>query len=443
MTSVTNNYNFNLNELKYKNSANKIYNHKYNSINNNKINNNKINKKINIKINKDFEYGKGILYNENYNVNNFCIIKYNDSQKIVEIDDIKTDNFNYITNISVSDLDYNKYSFKPLLGTIYPLYSSPFIAFYTSKLGKITLDYINEYPPCGYYMGYGYMKDDIPYQNGFIYETNKWNKTYIKNKLLRYSIGLKNLNEPLNHSYISIKIYKHENNESNKEFNRKKKYWLNRCYKWLLKKEKNGNFAYYNYKRNQFLRNVIKYYRKNKENIKELKNKELNNINKYTMNNNSINYNNENIVEEYIKYDEYGNEIKETDEERETRLYREDFEYRMHNDPATMHLLYFHSRRYPNGQLAGWSKMDDEFLESIGMKETEQERLEKIKSKNNEMKKLQIKREDEKKLKNKHNNKKKNYNEKDYNEENYNEENYNEEDYNEEDYNEEDYDAYK
>ena len=192
MTSITNNYNFNLNELKYKNSANKIYDHKYDKYDKY---DNVINKKINIKINKDYEYGKGILYNDNYRVNNFCIIKYNDSLKIVEIDDIKTDNFNYITNISVNDLDYNKYSFKPLLGTIYPLYSSPFIAFYTSKLGKITLDYINEYPPCGYYMGFGYMKNDIPYQNGFIYETNKWNKTLIKNKLLRYSIGLKNLNE--------------------------------------------------------------------------------------------------------------------------------------------------------------------------------------------------------------------------------------------------------
>ena len=144
----------------------------------------------------------------------------------------------------------------------------------------------------------------------------------------------------------------------------------------MLKKEENGNFAYYRYKRNQFLRKVIKYYRKNKENRKELKdkeNKELNNINKYIMNNNSRNSDDENLGEEYIKYDIYGNQIKETKEEKEKRLYKEDFEYRMHHDPATMYLLHFHSRRHPNGQLTGWNKMDDEFLESIGMKETKEE----------------------------------------------------------------------
>ena len=372
-------------------------------------------KKINIKINKNYEYGKGILYNDSYSINNYCLIKHNQDIKIVEIKNISIDKFNYISNIDVSDLDYNTYSFKPILGSLYPLYSSPFLSFYKSKLGRITLDYINEYPPCGYYMGYGYMNDDICYENGYIYETNKWNKTEINNKLLRYSIGLKNLNEKLNHSYISIKVYKHEKNETTKEFNKKKKYWLNRCNKWLLQKEKNGNLAYYNYKRNQFLRKVIKYYKQIKENkpkqnkiketelIENKENKELNNINNYIMDNNSddkYNY----VDDNGDKYDIYGNKIEETKEEKEERLYREDFEYRAHHDPFTMSMLHFMSRKYPNGQSIGWSKMDDEFLESIGLKETDEKRLEKIKLKNNEKKNIQIKKENEKKMKNKNNN---------------------------------------
>ena len=104
------------------------------------------------------------------------------------------------------------------------------------------------------------------------------------------------------------------------------------------------------------------------------------------------------------KYDIYGNKIEETKEEKEERLYREDFEYRAHHDPFTMSVLHFMSRRHPNGQSIGWSKMDDEFLESIGLKETDEDRLKKIKIKNNEKKNIQIKKENEKKMKNKYNN---------------------------------------
>lgn len=409
--------NYNIVKNKYKNNIlkNININTKNKSFKNENI------KNINIKINKNYEYGKGILYNDNYNKNNYCLYKDDDIIKIVEVNDIKTDNYNYITNINVTDLDNNTFNFKPILGKLYPLYSSPFLAFYTSKLGKITLDYINEYPPCGYYMGYGYMKDDIPFKSGYIYETNKWNKTKINNKLLRYSIGLKNLNEPLNHSYLSIKVYKHENNESTKEYNKKKKYWLNRCYKWLAKKEENGNFAYYKYKRNQFLRKVIAYYKtkkiedikinkniKNEKNIKN-KNKELNNNNTYIMNNNIHTNNNEYTyttenMNNDILYDMYGNIIEETKEEKESRLYREDFEYKAQYDPFTMSMLHFMNRRLPNGQSNGWSKCDDEFLESIGLKETDEERLEKVKLKNNEKKNIQLKVEHNKKIKNKRNN---------------------------------------
>ena len=107
------------------------------------------------------------------------------------------------------------------------------------------MDYLNEYPYAGYYLGFKETNKAVNYNNhpkSFIVEASVWNKQYLNSKILKNIIGVKS---KIKNTFLSTKIYKYKKDDNN---NDNLNYYINKINKWLYQQRNNGEISYSYYK---------------------------------------------------------------------------------------------------------------------------------------------------------------------------------------------------
>ena len=265
------------------------------------------NKKINIKINKNFDL---IPLNKNYTIGNYYIYFGDNNHQIIKLKNIEVNNGNFIKKC----IGENNEIIYPNKKNFFPFFFSPFKVLYEDKLGIYLMDYLNEYPYAGYYLGFKETNKVVNYNNhpkSFIVEASKWNKQFLNSKILKNIIGVKS---KMKNTFLSMKIYKDGNYDN-------LNYYINKVNQWLEQQRNNGEISYSYYKVRQFVRKNLLKHKVNKTNIN----------------------------------------IKKTMSDSEDS--NSDLEW--YEQPDMKRYFYYHSRLNKMGQVSGWSKMDNDFERSL------------------------------------------------------------------------------
>lgn len=269
------------------------------------------NKKITIKINKNFDL---IPLNKNYTIGNYYIYFGDNNHQIIKLKNIEVNNGNFIKKC----IGENNEIIYPNKKNFFPFFFSPFKVLYEDKLGIHLMEYLNEYPYAGYYLGFKETNKVVNYNNhpkSFIVEASEWNKQYLNSKILKNIIGVKS---KIKNTFLSTKIYKYKKDDNN---NDNLNYYINKINKWLYQQRNNGKISYSYYKVRQFCRKYLLEHKVNKTN---------------------------NIIKKTMSDSEDSNS---------------DLEY--YEQPDMKRYFYYHSRLNKMGQVNGWSILDDVFERSL------------------------------------------------------------------------------